>query len=281
MPAPDRMLPMLRRATEFAARTPGRVGHLVQLQDCGEVLVAGDLHGHLANFQVVLKAADLANHPKRHLVLQEVVHGEFKYPAGGDKSHQLVDLFAALKCQFPTRVHLLPGNHELAQMTNRPIGKGSESQNEGFVAGVRTAYGEAWQDIYAAYLTLFRTLPVALRTPNAVFLSHTLVPGRSLGTFSQVRLQQETFTDADYAPGGVVYGLTWGRDTSQKTADEFLRKVDSDLIVTGHIPTDTGYEVPNTRQLIVDCSSSPAAYVLFPADRPITHAELVAGVVVF
>ncbi len=281
MPAPDRMLPMLRRATEFAARTPGRVGHLVQLQDCGEVLVAGDLHGHLANFQVVLKAADLANHPTRHLVLQEVVHGEFKYPAGGDKSHQLVDLFAALKCQFPTRVHLLPGNHELAQMTNRPIGKGSESQNEGFVAGVRTAYGEAWQDIYAAYLTLFRTLPVALRTPNAVFLSHTLVPGRSLGTFCQVRLQQETFTDADYAPGGVVYGLTWGRDTSQKTADEFLRKVDSDLIVTGHIPTDTGYEVPNTKQLIVDCSSSPAAYVLFPADRPITHAELVAGVVVF
>ena len=281
MPAPDRMLPMLRRATEFAARTPGRVGHLVHLQDCGEVLVAGDLHGHLANFQVVLKAADLANHPKRHLVLQEVVHSEFKYPAGGDKSHQLVDLFAALKCQFPTRVHLLPGNHELAQMTNRTISKGSESQNEAFIAGVRTAYGEAWQDIYAAYLALIRTLPIALRTPNAVFLSHTLIPGRHLGNFSQVQLQQETFTDADHAPGGVVYGLTWGRDTSQKTVDEFLRKVDSELLVTGHIPTDEGYDVPNTKQLIVDCSQSPASYVLFPADRPITHAELVAGVVVF
>ena len=96
-----------------------------------------------------------------------------------------------------------------------------------------------------------------------------------------MQLQQDTFTDADHAPGGVVYGLTWGRDTSQKTADEFLRKVDSELIVTGHIPTDEGYDVPNTKQVIVDCSSSPASYVLFPADRPITHEELVAGVVVF
>ena len=281
MPAPDRMLTILRRATEFAARTPGRVGHLVHLQECAEVLVAGDLHGHIANFQVVLQAADLANHPQRHLVLQEVIHSEFKYPTGGDKSHQLVDLFAALKCQFPTRVHFLPGNHELSQMTNRIIGKGDATQNEGFIAGVRAAYGEAWQDIYTAYLTLFRTLPVALRTPNAVFLSHTMIPARHLPNFSLVQLQQETFTDADYSPGGVVYGITWGRDTSQETADTFLRKVDSELIVTGHIPTDTGYEVPNTKQLIVDCSATPAAYVLFPTDRPITHAELMSGVVVF
>lgn len=281
MPAPDRMLAILRRATEFAARTPGRVGHLVHLQECAEVLVAGDLHGHIANFQVVLKAADLASHPQRHLVLQEVIHSEFQYPAGGDKSHQLVDLFAALKCQFPTRVHLLPGNHELSQMTNRIIGKGDATQNEGFIAGVRTAYGSAWQDIYAAYLTLFRTLPIALRTPNAVFLSHTMIAGRHLPNFNLVQLQQESFTDADYAPGGVVYGLLWGRDTSQETADTFLRKVDSELIVTGHIPTDTGYEVPNTKQLIVDCSATPAAYVLFPADRSITQAELLSGVVVF
>jgi hypothetical protein len=275
------MLSTLRRATEFVTRTPGRTGHLINLQDCTEVLVAGDLHGHIANFQVVLKAADLANHPTRHLVLQEVVHSEFKYPAGGDKSHQLVDLFAALKCQYPMRVHLLPGNHEMAQMTGRTIGKGSESQNEGFIAGVRTAYGAAWQDVYAAYVALFRALPLALRTPNAVFLSHTLIPGRHLPAFHLTQLLQDSYADADYQPGGVVYGLLWGRDTSQETADEFLRKVDSDLLVSGHIPTDTGYEVPNSRQLIVDCSASPAAYVLFPADRPITQAELVAGVVVF
>ena len=42
MPAPDRMLAILRRAAEFATRTPGRTGHFVQLQDCAEVLAAGE-----------------------------------------------------------------------------------------------------------------------------------------------------------------------------------------------------------------------------------------------
>ena len=281
MPTPERMLTTLKRATEFVKATPGRSGHFVELRDCSEVLVAGDLHGHIANFQVILKAADLANHPARHLVLQEVVHSPFRYPMGGDKSHQLLDLFAAFKCQFPTRVHLIPGNHELAQMTGRPIGKGNESQNEVFVEGIKAAYGTAWAEIEKAYYELLRALPLAYRTPNRVFLSHTLIPGKQLNTFHMLRLKQEEFAASEYAPGGVAYGITWGRDTSQETADEYLRIVDADLLVTGHIPTDTGHDVPNSKQLIVDCSASPAAYVLFPTDRPLTLTELLACVVTF
>ena len=59
------------------------------------VLVAGDLHGHVENFRQLLIRADLANHPRRHFVLQEVLHGPFLYPGGGEKSHQLLDLVAA------------------------------------------------------------------------------------------------------------------------------------------------------------------------------------------
>lgn len=281
MPTPDRMLNILRRAIDFVKATPGRSGHLVRLQNCTEVLVAGDLHGHVPNFQVVLQAADLSAHPTRHLVLQEVIHGQFRYPSGGDKSHQLVDLFAALKCQFPDRVHLLPGNHELAQWTDRPVGKADEALNDLFRQGVNETYAAAGPDVYRAYCDLFRALPLALRTPNRVFLSHSLIPGRNLETFDPQRLEYERYEDREFVPGGTVYGLLWGRDTSEKAAAEFLRKVDADLLVSGHIPTDTGYIVPNPRQLIVDCSQTPAAYVLFPADRPITHDELVKGVVVF
>lgn len=281
MPPPDRMLNILRRAIDLVKATPGRTGHLVRLQNCTEVLVAGDLHGHVPNFQALLAAADLTEHPTRHLVLQEVIHGPFRYPTGGDKSHQLVDLFAALKCQFPTRVHLLPGNHELAQWTDRPVGKADEPLNQLFRRGVDETYGAAGPDIYRAYCDLFRALPLALRTPNRVFLSHSLVPGRHLEAFDPRRLEAESYEAAEFVPGGTVYGLLWGRDTSEATAAEFLRKVDADLLVSGHIPTDTGFDVPNPRQLIVDCSQNPAAYVLFPADRPITHDELVKGVAVF
>lgn len=281
MPPPDKVLTCIRRAIDHTRGTPGRAGHLVHLQNCTEVLAVGDLHGHIANFQVVMKAADLANHPTRHLVLQELIHSEFFYPNGGDKSHQLVDLFAALKCQFPDRVHLLPGNHEMAQMTGRMIAKAGGSQNVLYVDGVKHAYGEAAADICRAHYDLFRASPLALRTPNGVFLCHTLVPGKQLPTFDPMRLLDEQYDDKEYQPGGLAYGILWGRDTSEATAEAFLRKVDSDWVITGHIPDEQGYAVPNSRQVILDCCGSPAAYLLFPADRPLTHEELVKRVVVF
>ena len=74
--------------------------------------------------------------------MQELVHGPFRYPQGGDKSHQLVDLIAALKCQYPQRVHYLLGNHELAQWRRQAIGKGDVDQNELFRTGITNAYGD-------------------------------------------------------------------------------------------------------------------------------------------
>jgi hypothetical protein len=54
--------------------------------------------------------------------------------------------------------------------------------------------------------------------------------------------------------------------------------MDADLLITGHIPCERGFETPNDRQLILDAMGAPACYCLFPTDRPLTHAELVGGV---
>lgn len=276
MPAPDRLLNTLRRAIAFVDSTPGRSGHLVRLPpDTVDVLVAGDLHGHVETFRTIFQRADLANHPGRHLILQELIHGPFDYPDGSDKSHQLVDLFAALKCQFPARVHYLPGNHELAQWTGRPVGKSDQPLNERFRLGVTTAYGTSGADVYRLYLDLFQACPYGIRTPNAVFVSHSIPAARFLGAFDASRLEAEEFAETDFQPGGLIYSLLWGRDTAEQTVDDFTRKVDADWFITGHIPTEQGYLVPNHRQLIVDCAHNPSAFVLFPTDRTLTFPELV------
>jgi hypothetical protein len=274
LPDPEKLLTLLRQATMLSRATPGRIGRLVELAGATDVLVAGDLHGHIGNFQQVLKVADLGTHPKRHLVMQELIHGPFRYGDGADKSHQAVDLWAALKCQFPDRVHYLPGNHEMAQWTNRAIAKNEYDLNAGFLDGVRSAYGAKAVEIYAAYLDLFRALPLAVRTPNRVFLSHSLPPATALAKFDAPRLRSADYSDDDLRPGGAAYSLVWGRDTSVANAAEFLKKVDADLLITGHVPCDKGFSVPNDRQVILDTLSSPAAYCLFPADRPLTHQEL-------
>jgi hypothetical protein len=282
MPTPDRMLTYLRQALTLVRATPGRRGHLVEVRDCTDVLVTGDLHGHVGHFQTLLKAADLANHPGRHFVMQEAIHGKFRYPTGGDKSHQLVDLFAALKCQFPKRVHYLPGNHEMAQWTGRTVLKADEDLNALFEAGVRTAYGsQAGPEVYQTYLELFKALPVAVRLPNRVLISHSLPAARVMSQFDPLRLDRDEYAPADLEPGGSVHSLLWGRDTAVKTAADYLQKMDADLLVSGHIASDTGFAVPNDRQVILDCAESPAGYILFPTDRPLTHAELVGCVRTF
>jgi hypothetical protein len=75
-----------------------------------------------------------------------------------------------------------------------------------------------------------------------------------------------------------VYELLWGRDTRAETCAAFLKKVDSDWLVSGHIACDAGYSRPNPQQMILDCCDSPAAYALFPADRPLTPEEFAGSV---
>ena len=281
MPDPDRVLHTLRQAAAACRATPGRRGHLVRLEDADEVLVAGDLHGNLENFRRLLRLADLDKQRRRHLVLQELIHGPFEYPGGGDKSHQLFDVVAALKCQYPERVHLLPGNHELAQWTGRRVEKNDRDLNGLFDQGVEAAYGRRAAEVQAAYAELFAALPLALRTPNRVFLSHSLPSARRREEFDPAVLEREELAAEELLPGGSVFALLWGRDTSAANVEAFLRTMDADLLISGHIPCEGGFDTPNERQLILDSLGANAACCLFPADRPLTFAELVGCVKMF
>jgi hypothetical protein len=276
MPDPERHLRTLKTAIQQFRTTPGRRGRVVYLQDVSDVLIGGDMHGNIDNFRRLLDKAQLKQHPLRHLVVQELVHGSRDYPNnGGDKSHQLVDLVAALKCEFPRQVHFLLGNHELAQWQGHMIAKGDRDPVQGFNKGVVTAYGARAWDILSAYMDLFAVIPVAIRTPNRVFLSHSLPTPSKLDNFDPAVLERDNPTDHDLRGGGSIHSLVWGRDVRKETADAFLRKVDADLLISGHIPNEPGYEVPNDRQIILDSMRTPAGCCLFPANRPLTHDELV------
>jgi hypothetical protein len=278
MPDPTRLLTTLRQAVRFFQNTPGRTGHLVHLAGPQDVLVAGDLHGNLENFRRLLERADLRSHPDRHLVFQELVHGPFLYSLGGDKSHQLIDLLAALKCQFPRQVHMLLGNHELAQWTNQWIAKKDTELNDLFRQGIETAYGGHAEKIYDAYMDLFAAVPWAVRTPNRVFLSHSLPRATLMEEFDPEALMSDDLHPGDLIPGGQLHSLVWGRDTTVENVSAFLSKVDADWLITGHIPCEHGFATPNDRQLILDCMGAPAAYCQFPADRPVTFQDLLDGV---
>jgi Calcineurin-like phosphoesterase len=278
MPDPKKLLTILRQAAQLFRATPYRTGRFTRLPAGAEIMVVGDLHGNVENFRLALKIADLAQEPQRHLVLQEVVHGPFVYPQGGDKSHQLLDLVAALKCQYPARLHFLLGNHELAQWQNQRIGKGDADQNELFRTGVETAYGESAAAVYDAYLELFDAADLALRTENRVFISHTYPSANNLPRFELAALERPAIAEEDMRRGGAVHSIVWNRDHSQASVEAFLAKVDADWIITGHIPCEQGFDTPNDRQIILDALGTPACYCIFPTERPVTQQELLSRV---
>jgi len=154
--------------------------------------------------------------------------------------------------------------------------KADENQNALFEEGVTEAYGKQFgPQIYATYLELFRALPVVLRAPNRVVICHSLPNARVMSLFAPARLEEENYEPADLAPGGTVHALLWGRDTSQENAEAFLQKMEAHLLVSGHIAYMDGFDIPNDRQVIIDCAETPASYLLFPADRPLTQPELI------
>jgi len=279
MPDAARVLATIRQATRIFRESPGRHGSQVLLDDAEEVIVVGDLHGNIPALRQVFEYADLDNHKKRHLVLQELIHGPRMYPNdGGDRSHQLVDLVCGLKCRYARRVHVILGNHELSEITGRAIAKNGVPLNALYHIGVRTAYGELAEEICEAYRELFLAYPLAVRTPNRVLICHTMPDGHWLDQFDPEILQATSWTAPQMARGGSVYMLTWGRDIAPETADRFLGMMDADWLITGHQPCDEGYSVANHRQIIIDGTDPFPTFLHFDARDPITLEKLKAGI---
>jgi hypothetical protein len=275
MPDPEKLLPIIQRATGLFRATPGRCGSVIAVETATEVMVVGDLHGRVPAFRAALETAALPRHPGRHLVLQELIHGPWSYPEdGGDKSHQLVDLISALKCQYPDRVHLILGNHELSELTGRTIGKNGMTLNDQFRKGIDTAYSAHSGAIYDAYRALFAALPLAVRTPNRVFLCHTIPDPIYLDGLDLAVLESNTWPPEALKRGGTVYAMTWGRNTEADTIDRFATMVDADFFVTGHQPCDEGFRQANHRQVIIDGTAAAPTYCLFPAREPISIEKL-------
>ena len=278
MSDPQKVIATVRKAAELMRRTPGRVG-LVVRAFAEDVLVAGDLHGNLRAFKWILAESALDKHPGRHLVLQELVHEVNKHQEDRpDLSHRLVDLVCALKCQYPERVHVILGNHELSELTGRMIGKDGRTLNDRFREGIRLTYGEAADEVYDSYLRLFADLPIAVRTPNRVFVCHTIPDGDWLDGLDLSVLDAEEWPREAMKRRGAVYSMTWGRDTSDETADRFASMVDADLFVTGHQPCDEGFRRANDRTMIVDGTEPYPTYCRFPARSLIGIQDLVKSV---
>ena len=273
----ENVITKCEQAAELNDTDPLCSGSCVDFSDenVTEVVITGDLHGNRRNFNALKQIADLANNPRRHLILQEVCHGGATYSQnGGCMSHSLLEEVAKFKVEFPSQVHFLLGNHEISEMTEFPIRKGDKMLNLQFRLGMQHRYGPAADKVREAYLRFLSSCPLAARMPNGVFISHSIPANVDSHGFDAAFFDRAADFQ-DFLENEPAFDLVWGRDYRPENAEAFAELVGAEVLVNGHEPCQEGYAVPNTRQVILDCCGEEARYLLLPTNEPLNHAAAV------
>ena len=117
-------------------------------------------------------------------------------------------------------------------------------------------------------------MPLAVRTPNRVFVCHTLPDEDDLDRLDLGLLKADTWPPEAMQRRGTIYAMTWGRDTDPEVADRFAAMVNADYFICGHQPCDEGFRQANHRQIIIDGTNPYPTYCLFPTTAPTTIEAL-------
>lgn len=261
------------RAATLNLETPSRRRSVVDLPSSGEVFMTGDLHDHAVNYQKILKLTDLRGCPGRHLILHEVVHGPHRVN-GMDLSIRTLAKVAVLKTTYPDRVHQLLSNHELAQLTGEVILKGGVSVVEAFNTGVEFLYTDQAGRVREAMDRYLRSLPLAVRCPNGVLLTHSLPSANQLKRFDPAVLNR-TLSESELMVGGSGYSMVWGRGHTQEVADKLGQAWGVNQFVMGHQPAEMGHTSEGDSMLILASDHDHGVVLPIDLGRRYTQPELI------
>lgn len=265
------------RDTAFL-NTNDRLRHknLLEMPDYGQLVMTGDMHGNVRNFERLKTFCQLERHPNRHVILHELIHRESEDLVSEDDSIELLLLAAEYKCDFPEQVHFLQSNHELSQLTGNMIVKMGRSLLQAFEDAILRRYGKKAEAVLEAIRDYIASLPLAARTANGAFCAHSLPAPHKLESFDAGIFARDA-RPQDWLDGD-VYKLVWGRGHTQHTLDRFAEMVDARFFIVGHTPQDDGYEVVGDKMIIL--ASDHAQGVFLPIDlaKPLTLDKLVSSI---
>ncbi|MBP8305347.1 MAG: metallophosphoesterase [Phycisphaerae bacterium] len=269
---------LLRAGVRANHADPLRQGNLVRLSGPGTLVIAGDLHGHGRNLERVTAFADLARSPDRHLVLQEIIHGGPQDPQGGCLSYKVLLDAVRLKLRFPNQVHIVLGNHDTAWITGSEVVKEGREMNKAMSLALAGEYGEDWPLVAEAIREFFLSQPLAVRTENRVWVSHSLPSDRMVDQFDPQVLDRPLQV-SDYVKPGSAYILTWGRHMSQSLLDRMSNLFNVDLFVVGHQPQPEGWDLGGTNLLVLASDHNHGCLIELDLARPYSLEGLVQALV--
>ncbi len=262
----------LHEAAQLIREDPNRRASLLTFGSAGQLVMTGDLHGHLGNFEKLERFCALSSSPGRVVILHELIHAEPEPPGAPDFSIDLLVRAAQWKCDFPDNVFFLQSNHELSQLLDHEITKGGRYVLADFERGLESRYRSAAGDVLVAVKDYVSSLPLAARLANGIFLSHSLPDALSIDRFDFSIFEREPLPP-EYLPGGSAYALVWGRFHTPELVEYFAQRLGVDVLIAGHTPQEMGYARIG-RLLILASEHAHGVFLPIDLGRKYTAEEL-------
>ena len=275
---PDAAIATFEEAARLNLEDHYRDGCILRLPAYGQAVMTGDLHGHRKNFEKLQKYAMLDRIRARHVVLHEIIHAEPESLGEPDLSHEVLLAAAKYKCDFPEQVHFMQSNHELSQLTGYLIAKNGRGVIQAFDDAVAYAYGEPQAgEVLAAINAFIASFPVAIRTENRIWLSHSLPNVHNMDEFD-FDVFGRSLTREELAANRTVFHLVWGRRHTQAHIDALADILDVDVFITGHQPQDDGFKLVFNRLIILASDHSHGTFLPFDLAKQRSAVEMLDAV---
>lgn len=269
----DADIAAIREAASLLRDDPNRKGSVISFGLAGQLVVTGDMHGNLRNFEKLERFCQLQRNPARYVILHELIHSEVDVPGKLDLSIDLLVRACRWKIEYPDNVFFLQSNHEMAQLRRQEITKGGRSVLHDFEAGIAHRYGRRTTEVLAAVDEYIAALPLAARTANGFLVCHSLPDPLLMESFD-TSVFDRIPNAIDMTPGGSAYALVWGRFQSPQAVDYFAARLGVEFFVVGHTPQEFGYTIVGGRMIILASDHNHGAFLPIDLNKKHTIDEL-------
>lgn len=251
-----------------------RTGNMIHLSAEGKLIATGDLHGHCRNFERIKTFADLENNPETHVMLQEIIHGGPENARGGCLSYKLIFDVAEYKLQFPDRVHIIMGNHDLAFVYDNEVIKNGKEMNRSIKAAIDYEFRNDSDDVIKAINRFLFSQPLAVKCENRIWLSHSLPANRFADQFD-MSIFNRPLQQTDAVRPGSAYLLIWGRKHNQQLLDKMAELFDADIFILGHQAQQQGWSQAGENLIVIASDHNHGCLLPIDLSKSYTIAELI------
>ena len=156
--------------------------------------------------------------------------------------------------------------------------KDGREMNQAVDIALQKTFPDAYEKIQHALKQYLFSQPLAVKTANRLWMSHSLPSDRLAEKFSPT-IFARPLQLSDFEKPGSVYLLTWGRNMSQPLLDRWADTFDIDLFILGHQPQVEGWACPGTNLLIIASEHNHGCLVHIDLTQFYTLDKLIKSIV--